>query len=243
MTTLPTLTQIDKAQQKTVWDFGNKILYDLCYNNFNHSEPQHTLTKVLFIGRIYSAAVERRKKQDTEINDNFYIETVEPTFRTSQLDTYLSELTKNCISVSKQTIQEILEAHFYLTTLLKTITNLEKRSFSSKYLHFHLPDLFYIYDSRTSRALRKFKVEIPNDLQHILTLNKVDKEYATFACKMFSLKCKIQDEYNITLTNRELDNLLLEMANNDEIEKVRRKTTGNIGIANSGAGHWSNQQR
>jgi len=212
MTTIPTIKQIDKARQKNPWDFGNKILYDLCNDNFCHDQSDKTLTKVLFIGRIYAAAVERRINKKDDINDNFYIETVEPIFRKPELDSRLGKLQKCILSI--ENIKIILQTHSYLTTELKSITGLEKRSFSSKYLHFHLPELFFIYDSRALSALRSFIKRIPTDLNQILNYKDIDKEYATFYCKCFELKRQIENQHGIILTNRQLDNILIDVANN-----------------------------
>ncbi len=219
-TQLPTKKQLDTARQKNVWDFGNAILYKLCKVNFNHDLDDHILTKVLFIGRIYAAAVERRKNKSNDINDNFYTDTVAPTFRKSKLDNKLSEL-KSAKPDKVENIKSVLQTHYYLTSLLKKITALNKRSFSSKYLHFHLPDLFYIYDSRAVTALRQFSSEVPKDLQYILTLDNIDNEYAKFYCKCFDLKRQIKTQFNIDLTHRQLDNLLIDVANKQSIEKQK----------------------
>lgn len=217
---LPNKKQLDTARQKNVWDFGNAILYKLCKDNFQHKTDDHILTKVLFIGRIYAAAVERRKNKSTDINDNFYTETVAPTFRKSKLDDKLLNL-KTIKTEKVENIKSVLQTHYYLTSMLQKITALDKRSFSSKYLHFHLPDLFYIYDSRAVTALRKFTSQVPKDLKHILELDNIDNEYAKFYCKCFDLKRQIKTRFKIDLTNRQLDNLLIEVANKQSIEKQK----------------------
>lgn len=217
-TQLPDKGQIERARQKNVWDFGNAILYKLCKDNFKHDTDTYILTKVLFIGRIYAAAVERRQIKSQNINDNFYTDTVAPTFRKSKLDDKLSDL-KTINSENIESIKSVLQTHHYLTSMLQKITALDKRSFSSKYLHFHLPNLFYIYDSRAVSALRQYTSRVPEDLKHILELGKIDIEYAKFYCKCFDLKRQIRNQFNINLTNRELDNLLIEIANNRKLQK------------------------
>ncbi len=219
-TQLPTQKQLDTARQKNVWDFGNAILYKLCKDNFKHNTNDHILTKVLFIGRIYAAAVERRKNKSNDINDNFYTDSVAPTFRKSKLDDKLSKL-KIAKTENIESIKLVLQTHYFLTSMLKKITALDKRSFSSKYLHFHLPDLFYIYDSRAVTALRQFTSHVPKDLKYILELDNVDNEYAKFYCKCFDLKRQIKTQFNIDLTHRQLDNLLIEVANKQSIEKQK----------------------
>ncbi len=220
MTQIPTKKQLDTARQKNVWDFGNAILYKLCKDNFKHDMDEHILTKVLFIGRIYAAAVERRKNKSNDINDNFYTDTIAPTFRKSKIDDKLSDL-KNLKTEKVENIKSVLQTHYYLTNMLQKITELDKRSFSSKYLHFHLPDLFYIYDSRAVTALRQFTSQVPKDFKHILDLDNIDNEYAKFYCKCFELRRQIKTQLNIDLTHRQLDNLLIEVANRQSIEKQK----------------------
>src|SRR5690606_24597290 len=96
---------------------------------------------------------------------------------------------------------------------LYEITGLDKRSFASKYLHFHLPDLFFIYDSRAVTALGKYKIK--SKLSNKFKSKTIDKEYANFFCKCFELKNIIDKLHNVQITPRHLDNLLIENANND----------------------------
>lgn len=217
---LPTEEQLIKAQQENVWDFGNAVLYNLCKDNFLHKEDKHILSKVLFIGRIYAAAVERRKIYLADINDNFYTERIAPAFRKSDLDDKLFDL-KSVTTNKPENIELVLQTHYYLIEILKEITALGKRSFSSKYLHFHLPNLFYIYDSRAFAVLRQFKYEVPKDLEHLLKRDNIDIEYAKFYCDCFSLKGQIKEHFGIELTPRQLDNLLIEIANNQNVEKKK----------------------
>ena len=118
------------------------------------------------------------------------------------------------MKLTVDSITKVLEVHYELMTMLSKITDLDKRSFCSKYLHFHLPDLFFIYDSRARTALRDFTNRMPKELRHIPQLQTVDKEYATFFCKCFDLKNRIDNEHKTILTTRQLDNLLIDTANN-----------------------------
>ena len=124
---LPTKKQIDNSLQISPWDYGNEILYNLCRDNFFHDKDDRILTKVLFIGRIYAAAIERRKNKNKNINDNFYVDTVAPTFRKSNIDKHFFKL-KQIKKLSTDSIAQALETHHYLTATIYDITKLDKRS-------------------------------------------------------------------------------------------------------------------
>jgi hypothetical protein len=171
---------------------------------------------VWLIGRSYSVALERRKEK-ADINDDFYTHVVVPAFRNSKLDFHLDDLLGHR-ELTAGVFLKVLETHQYLTRELNKITKLDKRAFSSKYLHFHLPALFFIYDSRAVGALRQFVSHVPEEFRFLTRLDSVDKEYARFACKSLSLKQAIRDRYGISLTTRQLDNLLIKVAN----EKLSR---------------------
>ncbi|MFC1785893.1 hypothetical protein ACFLZA_00835, partial [Candidatus Neomarinimicrobiota bacterium] len=81
---IPSKENIDNAIQSNEWDFGNEVLYELCKKNFEHKEDDKIIAKVWLIGRAYAAAIERRKNK-TDINDDFYVEKVAPIFQNSRL--------------------------------------------------------------------------------------------------------------------------------------------------------------
>ena len=146
---------LENIINNNTWDFSNKILYNLCSKHPKHTKKHEVLTKILFIGRIYAAAIERRKdKNKNESGDDFYIKKVVPKMIYPNLDEKIQQLNKyNRIDASNYII--ILETHKYLSDLFNKLTKLDKRSLSSKYLHFHKPKLFFIYDSRVAAALSK----------------------------------------------------------------------------------------
>ncbi len=220
MIIFPTKQQINNALQNPPWDFGKQILYDLCRKNFRHDQDDVIIAKVLFIGRIYAAAVERRRNKQDEINDNFYVDTIAPTFKKSDIDNHLNDL-KKYKTITSDNIKQILQTHYYLTELLRDITDLNKRSFASKYLHFHLPDLFFIYDSRAVTGMRSFVSSIPNELDKIIKDAECDIEYAKFFCRCFYFRKEIQDKFDMDLKTRQLDNMLVEIANRMSVEKLK----------------------
>ena len=201
---------IEKAA-RTEWDFGNKILYSMCTENFTHKQTNKIIGKTVLIGRTYAAAIERRKnKTKEEQNDNFYIVNVAPAFKKSKLDFYLNRL-KFVTELNEKTIPEILKVHFYLTNLIKDLTDQNKRSFSSKYLHFHLPNLFFIYDTRAVKAIGILKTKLPNKYKEQINTKKVDKQYASFFYKCYTQKTDLENKFNRKLSIRHIDNILMKV--------------------------------
>ncbi|NPD47110.1 hypothetical protein [Lentimicrobium sp. S6] len=198
---------IQKAKSPNIWDLGNQTLYNLCKEHFEHKNDEAIIAKVWLIGRAYAAAIERRKNAK-ETNDNFYSYHVLNAFKKSDLDLWLKEL-ELFDNVTIENIPLILTVHKKLVDLIKGITAMEKRSFTSKYLHFHLPHLFYIYDSRAVEDMRKHTSRVPNKFNQILKHHNFDDEYAKFACKCLAITEEIEKQHHIKLSPRELDNFLL----------------------------------
>jgi hypothetical protein len=211
MNRLPTKAEIDECLEPSPWDLGNSVLYQFCRHHFEHKRLDEIIAKTWLIGRSYAAAVERRKNNRV-ISDDFYVDIVAPTIRKSRIDFYLANL-KQYSEITSSNVVEILRLHHYLVITLEPITGLEKRAFCSKYLHFHLPALFFIYDSRASTAMRTFVSRVPKDLAHIVGSTEIDTDYAKFVSKCLALRNLIAEEYECDLTTRQLDNLLLNVAN------------------------------
>jgi hypothetical protein len=221
MNKVPSLEFVKNAQKPNAWALSNQILYNLCSKYFSHKSDEEIVAKTLMIGRIYAVALERRRNKSIEdISDDFYLTTITRCFRHSQIDSVLSEL-KTHKELSIEILPEVLKAHTFLTELIHSFTKLKKRSFSSKYLHFHLPHLFFIYDARAVESLRSLVTEIPSYLKIIKGMPDVDKEYCQFVCKCFALQTLIEKEYGINLSTRELDNLLIEIANKNYSHSIK----------------------
>ena len=185
------------------WDVGNNVLYQLCKDCPKHEDHREIIAKIWLIGRAYAAAIERRKNKEQE-NDHFYEDTVAPMMAGSAIDDRLIALETET-EITDQNTKAILETHKYLTDLFCLMTKIDKRSLASKYLHFHRPELFYIYDSRAVNAMRRIMPNSSVQQKH----NGADNEYAKFFVKMDYLRKKIFENESLLLTPRQLDNILL----------------------------------
>ncbi len=194
---------------KQPWDLGNETLYELCRRHPGHANDQEIIAKIWLIGRAYAAAIERRKqKPDDFIGDDFYTKKVEPQISDSPIDEWFSVL-KDIKDVNEENLTSLLDTHFKLMNLFKDISGLEKRSLASKYLHFHFRDLFFIFDSRAVAAIQKLSGKIERTGHYAV---KVDDEYRKFCEKCLQVRRHIEENYGQRLTPRQLDNLLLYIA-------------------------------
>jgi hypothetical protein len=149
----------------------------------------------LLIGRVYAAALERRRDADV-LGDAFYKHVAE-TFRNAKIDEWFQDPGENR--------QKAIETHKKLTDLTKTITKQAKRSFASKYLHFHFPKRFYLYDTRAVESVRKL---VQFDRWRDRS-GDVDAEYANFYTRCEQLSETISGLMKRAIRPRELDQVLL----------------------------------
>jgi len=197
--------EIAQALKENNWSFFNSLLYKICSKHFEHKNVDVVMAKVCIIGRTYSASIERRKTKTTKItSDDFYEKVVAPAIIESDIDKWLSRL-KRYKEISEKSLPGILEVHLKVMKLFKRISGMDKRSLASKYLHFHLPDLFYIYDSRAAKGLR---LTLPG-FRIKSKLNGHDEEYSKFCHKLFYLQEKIRERFGKKLNTRQLDRLIL----------------------------------
>jgi hypothetical protein len=197
-----TKKDIESTQKPGIWDLGNSVLYDLCRTHPDHKSKCEIVAKIWLIGRSYAASIERRKDAK-EIGDDFYTGVVAPTVRKSGVDAWLASIKKADGPGSPRTI----EIHKSLMDLFRSITSLDKRSLASKYLHFHKPDVFFIYDSRARQSITKLVPRL-SQIPDIAT-DACDPEYKDFIRRCVWLRNHIQTSFKVALTPREIDNLLL----------------------------------
>jgi hypothetical protein len=206
-----TKEDVDLAKADDIWTFANEILYRLCRDYPEHKKPDIVGAKIWLIGRSYAAAVERRKNVDPEnriANDAFYKDVVIPKIKESDLDEKLNSL-QGFSKVDENSIMSVLEVHHCFVKILSAITELNKRSLASKYLHFHKPKLFYIYDSIASLGLSKVMPRYR--LRRFPSDGKFDTAYAKYAFKLLELQKQIEQKYGEYLTPRQLDRMLLRL--------------------------------
>ena len=220
-----TKADVDFALAPSPWDLGNQVLYTLCHDHPLHDREDAIIAKVWLIGRSYAAAIERRKiAEDT--SDVFYETTVVNKIRDSKLDDWLGSLPKGLIDPWTD-LAAVVTVHKQLTDLIAGMTGLDKRSLASKYLHFHRPDLFFLYDTRAKAALAKVTPSILKIARVIA--DEADAEYLTLARRCQWVRDDVSSRYNVTLTPRQVDKMLLRITG--RIHRARSELRGLPGKA------------
>lgn len=201
--------------------FSNRILYRMCEENPLHNDSDVITGKIMIIGRTYAAAIERRKASEEEEllgTESFYDDVVGPQMLGigDDLDSQLNNLRDSKLSV-RDDLVDILVLHKFLVDTFWNISHLEKHSLASKYLHFHCPNKFFIYDSRAHNAINKI-VQRP-DKSSLARLNgKIDEVYGDFVIRMIELQEHFETLLGKRYSPRELDSFLLK------VDQVLRKS-------------------
>jgi len=206
------------AQDKTHWEIANKILYKICRDYPRHDSIEVAIAKIWIIGRTYAAAIERGAEH---AGDQFYETKVGPQMVVG-IDSIFEPL-RTIKSVADKNLSMVMEAYNLTNELLRDIAGKERRSLSSKYLHFHFPNLYYLYDSRALGQIKQLTDGVGKNLPDDFKRGGFDPVYTRFYLRCWSLVRSIHEAYGIRLTPRQLDNLLLKRASDQKTSSTRKK--------------------
>jgi hypothetical protein len=198
---------VKEVQNREKGNFLNNILYEMCENYPCHTDRDEINGKLMIIGRTYAAALERTRTIYRMPGYDVYDETSEKIINDSLLDGKIGEL-KKTNSINRSLLPKILETHKYVMDLFAEKTGQNKRSLASKYLHFHARELFFIYDSRAASEIRGI-IKAEKLSEYPIDEKACDIEYAQFYVKLFKLQVHIKEKFNIYMTPREIDRMLL----------------------------------
>lgn len=194
-------------QTKQPYDYsgyGNEVLYRMCREQPGHNDADVVANKIWLIGRTYAASIERRAVNKKEKNEDFFHERVAPAVMHSEIDKWIHEV-EAIDRLTHENYLQSLQCHKLVVDLFQQITGLPHRSFASKYLHFHMPQAFFIYDSRASaevvKRTRYQKFQVPSGY---------DAEYAKFVTRCFVVRDQIEQEFGHPASPRFVDMQLLK---------------------------------
>jgi hypothetical protein len=199
---------LSQATKYRTWKLGNDCLYSLCANNPHHGRIEDVVAKLWLIGRSYSAALERRKNKHKN-DPEFYEYIAAPAIIKSELDFQLKRV-REYPGITNKNLHILIEIHSFLTNLFCQITELNKVSLASKYLHFHFPAHFFLMDSRARIGLRKLAKGARTSLSF-----PDDYGYGKFCAKLIALRQHINTTKGQWLSPRKIDTLLLMIADTE----------------------------
>lgn len=198
-----------KKLEKSPWDWGNSVLYDMCRSNPDHKSTTKALGKIWIIGRSYSAAIERGAGKHREESIDFYAEKVAPMLVNSDIDKWIRKLNK-IERITNENVDALLEIHSSFVEEIESITDKKKRSLASKYLHFHAPNAVFIYDSIANREIRSILSERQSQFAY---KKGYDDTYSQFVARCLYLRDKvIEPKLGKKVSPRFLDKVLLSSA-------------------------------
>lgn len=137
--------------------FANSVLYRLCSEHHSHSDVGIVEAKLRLIGDHYRASLKRGVgAHHADDGDGFFVELARAV-ASSDLDERLDQVRREG-RVSLRTLPLVVAAHADFEATVVSFTRswlgpeaarrvINRRSFCSKYLHFHARDSFFIYDS------------------------------------------------------------------------------------------------
>ena len=203
------------------WDIGNEWLYKLCEEYPGHTKVEEVVAKIWLIGRAYAVAAERGISGKGE--SETYIVRLAQRFVDGNADNYLADLPMRPEKFGDH-LNRVVKAHHRFESIFsnKEDDELGRVSLTSKYLHFHRPDLFPIYDSRAATAI----VQVTPDSRFVPY--SVADEYASSLYGKFCVRCAwLLDEIRIRSGKppslRQLDTMLLKIFRDNSIKRKKQK--------------------
>jgi len=202
-----------RAVKPSVWDVGNEWLYKLCKTYPAHTDTAQVAAKIWLIGRAYSAAAERGVAGKGQA-DRYIIE-LSQRFIDHKADRHLKRLPKPTADFRKH-LDQIVDVHHSIEAIFSIKDELGRVSLTSKYLHFHRPDLFPIYDSRASSAIAQITPD-SRFAGYEVSSKHATSLYGKFTVRTAWLLDQMAEVLGHTPTLRQLDNLLLQ-AHRDKVK-------------------------
>lgn len=180
--------------------FGNEVLYRMCAEQPGHNDLDVVEGKMWLIGRAYAATIERRAGDGFSLRRGL----AGNKDALAEIDDWLQGI-RGITEVNHENVGKVIAVHKKFVDLISGIIIkgnpnpkavdpakvIMKRSFASKYLHFHAPNAFFIYDSLVLRGLKDWLGSLP-DVNRIRRMVRdknneiaepIDLEYSSFVFK------------------------------------------------------------
>lgn len=131
-----------------LWNWSNEVLYRMC-----REEPKHTKLDVI-AGKVRLIVGDSLPwvEREAGFRKGFYDEVIAPTLKDSAIDDWIDSLHSEA-RVTMENVAEVLRVHQFLADLSDFAGS--SVTIPSKYLHFHLPNAYFIWDSLSDEQIRK----------------------------------------------------------------------------------------
>lgn len=188
------------------WQPLDVVLYDLCQRFPHYADPAGINAKVWIIARTYASGIERSVNSDGSHGSSLNRVAGLLASYSQEVDSLIGRIREAGADL-KGSLRVILRAHAELDHMLRMITRdgRSARSFSSKYLHFHVPAV-PLYDAQASAASSKLYPITP----HSQSDPSVDAAYAAHAKRLLMLASDLRVTANAS-TLKLMDYYLLNL--------------------------------
>lgn len=188
---IPTREFIADALSGALIDPRLRALYELCFLHRHHLRDDIVADKLRLIGRLYA---------DQGAGLGLSPEHGAHRLTRSSVDRWFGAL---ATAEDMQTAL-LLELHKRVMDLFADLPEETARSLASKYLHFHFPELFPVYDAAVDRA----SAALSEGACGFLALAESDAVYGEFHARCRKLGERLGREIGRRLSPRELDRVL-----------------------------------
>ena len=107
-----------------------------------------------------------------------------------EIDSWLARLTPATGELTPDRLSAVVKVHGLFTSLVAEICRASPRSFSSKYLHFHCPDV-PVYDSYATAALCA-DFPLSPGVRPFAKPAGADEEYYSYCCRVWTMYKRAQ---------------------------------------------------
>jgi len=173
-----------EAAYANSWERIDEWLYQLCAAS-NHFSRVDVQAKITIVGRTYSAGLERHVVLQNGQEDRLAVAADHLAAHGRDIDSWLARLTPATGELTPGRLTDVVEVHGLFTSLVAEICRASPRSFSSKYLHFHCPDL-PVYDSYANAALCA-DFPLSPGVRPFAKPAGADEEYYSYCCRFWTM--------------------------------------------------------
>lgn len=202
----PELTRefIADTLAESILDPRTRALYELCFMHRHHFQDDIVADKLRMIVRLCA-------------ENGFGVGNFSPEFAAHRLgrsgvDRWFAGLA----TAEHLDLSLVYELHKRVMDVFSDLPVELSRSLASKYLHFHFPELFFIYDARVAAAA----IDLGEGECGYLSRAEYDPDYGRFFACCRKLTDRLANQAGRRLNPRELDRVLRAWADHHEVGAV-----------------------